>query len=448
MQWIFFPQTVDPIAAFLIGGGLLLIAMALANSLMKRIPVSNAIIYLAVGYAFGIWGTNVLRVNPVTDAPILERITEVALLVSLFSAGLKLRLPLHDSRWCLSGRLAVKTMIITIALFAALAFLLGLNLGAAILLGAVLAPTDPVLAADLRVENALDDDRLRFSLTGESGLNDATALPFVLLGLSLLQPSGEFDALRWLWHDVLWSFGAAMAIGGLLGYAVGHLVLYLRIEQKEAVGLDEFLVLSLVATVYGCAYVTQASTFLAVFAAGLAVARTTQLSEQPAVLPEYELEKLDELATEPEHAGPLMMRAVVGFNEQLERLAEIIVVTLVGALLSITSFDYRSLVLIAALILIIRPTAVNLSLFGAESAEANMKIYRAQRLLISWFGIRGIGSIYYLFYVVNRELPPQLFSLFLSTTLWAVTTSIIVHGISVTPLMNYYEKYTKRKNLM
>lgn len=437
--------TLDPLVIFSLCGGLLLIAMALLNSLMKRIPVSNAIIYLLVGYAFGIWGTNLLRVDPVAHAPILERVTEIALLVSLFAAGLKLRLPLHDSRWRLSSRLAVTTMIITIGLFAAFAFLLGLNLGAAILLGAVLAPTDPVLAADLRVENALDNDRLRFSLTGESSLNDATALPFVLLGLSLLQPSGEFDALRWFWHDVLWSFAAAIAIGGSCGYAVGRLVLYLRIEQKEAVGLDEFLVLGLVATVYGCALAAQASTFLAVFAAGLAVARTTQLTDHPAILPEYELEKLEELATEPEHAGPLMMRAVIGFNEQLERLAEITVVTLVGALLSVTSFDYRALLLIVALILIIRPVAVNLSLLGTKGGGSNIKIYRAQRLLISWFGIRGIGSIYYLFYVVNRDLPPQLFSLFLSTTLWAVTASIVVHGISVTPLMNYYEKYTKRK---
>lgn len=446
MQWIIDHLiSLDPIVIFSISGGFLLIVMALANSIMKRIPVSNAIIYLIVGYAFSQWGSHLLQVDPIAQAPLLERVTEVALLVSLFSAGLKLKRPLLDSRWRLSARLAVTTMISTIGLFAALGFLLGLNIGAAILLGAVLAPTDPVLAADLRVENTLDSDRLRFSLTGESGLNDATALPFVLLGLSLLHPPAEWDLWLWLWRDVLWSFSAALIIGGLCGYAIGHVVLYLRVEQKEAVGLDEFLVLGLLAIVYGIALAAHASTFLAVFAAGLAVTRSTRADEQPPKLPEYELEKLEELATEPEHAGPLMMRAVIGFNEQLERLAEILVVILVGTLLPKANFDYRALVLIAALILFIRPIAVNLALLDTWFPASKIKIYRAQRLMISWFGIRGIGSIYYLFFVVNRELPDSLTQLFLSTTLWCVATSIVVHGISVTPLMEKYEKYTKGK---
>jgi len=437
--------TIDRIVIFSVCGGLLLIMMALANSLLKRIPVSSAIIYLLVGYGLGLWGDELLRLNPLEHAHVLERVAEVALLVSLFSAGLKLRQPLRDSRWRLSARLAVLTMIITIACIAALAFALGLNLSAAILLGAILAPTDPVLAADLRVENTLDNDRLRFSLTGESGLNDATALPFVVLGLSLLAAPTAPNLWQWFTQDVLWSFGSGIAIGGVCGYAVGHMVLYLRTEQKEAVGLDEFLVLGLIAVVYGVALALHASTFLAVFAAGLAVTRTTDITAEPAILPAHELEALDDLATEPEHAGPLMMRAVIGFNEQLERLAEVTVVSLVGVMLSRVAVDYRAMIIVIALLVIIRPLAVNLSLFGKKTARKKMHIYPAQRLLISWFGIRGIGSVYYLFYAINRDLPRDMIGFFIATTLLVVATSIVLHGISVTPLMNYYEKNTKNK---
>jgi NhaP-type Na+/H+ or K+/H+ antiporter len=140
-----------------------------------------------------------------------------------------------------------------------------------------------------------------------------------------------------------------------------------------------------------------------------------------------------------------MMRAVIGFNEQLERLAEVTVVSLVGVMLSRVAVDYRAMIIVIALLVIIRPLAVNLSLFGKKTARKKMHIYPAQRLLISWFGIRGIGSVYYLFYAINRDLPRDMIGFFIATTLLVVATSIVFHGISVTPLMNYYEKNTKNK---
>ncbi len=128
-----------------------------------------------------------MTLNPLAHAALLERVVEVAVLISLFSVGLKLGLPLSNRHWLLPLRLAFVSMTRTVALIAAVGVLgLGLPVGSAILLGAILAPTDPVPASAVQVESSGDRDRLRFSLTGEGGLNDGTAFPFVMLGLGLL----------------------------------------------------------------------------------------------------------------------------------------------------------------------------------------------------------------------------------------------------------------------
>ena len=201
--------------------------------------------------------------DPLIYSGILERVAEVAVLISLFAVGLKLGLPLSDKGWRLPARLAIVSMTITVALIAAIGMLgLGLSLGAAVLLGAILAPTDPVLASDVQVLEASDRDRLRFSLTGEGGLNDGAAFPFVMLGLGLL---GLHDlgtaGWRWLAVDVLWAIAGGLLIGGALGTLIGRLVVYLRSRHKESVGLDEFLALGLIALAYGLAVLSQAMAF-------------------------------------------------------------------------------------------------------------------------------------------------------------------------------------------
>ncbi|HYN79347.1 MAG TPA: cation:proton antiporter, partial [Lamprocystis sp. (in: g-proteobacteria)] len=164
--------------ALIIGG--LLITMALSGTSLRRLPLSTAMLYLTTGYALGPAGLALMAPDPQTYAVTLERVAEVAVLISLFAVGLKLGLPLSDKGWRLPARLATISMTITVALIALIGTLgLGLSLGAAVLLGAILAPTDPVLASDVQVLKATDRDRLRFSLTGEGGLNDGAAFPFV-----------------------------------------------------------------------------------------------------------------------------------------------------------------------------------------------------------------------------------------------------------------------------
>jgi len=329
-------------------------------------------------------------------------------------------------------------------------FLLGLPLGAAILLGAILAPTDPVLASDVQVERPGDRDRVRFGLTGEAGLNDGAATPFVLLGLALLgQPAGaaprDLAGLlgRWLAVDVLWAVAAGLGIGWLLGYAIGRLVLYLRREHKEAVGLDDFLTLGLIALSYGAALLIHAYGFLAVFAAGLALRRVEMIAsgepseetvDDPIDLepPTGGGEQARQLATDPQRAPAYLAQAVLGFNEQLERIGEVAVVVLLGGLLRWDALPAEALWFVPLLFLAIRPLSVWVALRGSRASAG-------QRRLMAWFGVRGIGSVYYLAYALHRGLDSALADQLAALTLATVAASIVVHGISVTPLMRLYK---------
>jgi sodium/hydrogen antiporter len=253
--------------------GFLLILLALSGTVLARLPLSTAMLYLVVGLGVSPWGVGLMNADISRHTVLLERLTEVIVLVSLFTAGLKLSPGLKDRRWVLPFRLALVSMVVTVLMIAVAArYLLGLPWGACILLGGILAPTDPVLASDVQVSAPGDRDRLRFALTGEGGLNDGTAFPFVMLGLGMLglHEIGEF-AWRWFLVDGLWATASGLGVGAMLGIAVGRLVLYLRREHKEAVGLDDFLALGLIALSYGAAVLVQGYGFLAVFAAGVAL---------------------------------------------------------------------------------------------------------------------------------------------------------------------------------
>ena len=422
--------------------GVLLVLMALSAALLKRLPLTSSILYLGVGLLLGPFVSGVLRLDPVERSWLLEKFTEVAVIVSLFTAGLKLRLPFSDEEWRLPVRLALLSMTITVGLVTLVGvYGLGLPVGAAVLLGAVLAPTDPVLASDVQTENPWDVDRLRFSLTGEAGLNDGTAFPFVMLGLGLLglHELGEFWS-RWLAVDVLWAVAGGIGIGGLLGTAVGRIVLYLRREHKEAVGTDDFLALGLIALSYGGALLIHAYGFLAVFAAGAALRRIERRHTEGA--PEREVKRMlkggepEEIASHREKAPAFMAQAVLGFNEQLERIGEVAVVVLVGSMISARYLTAEALWFVPALLFVIRPVSVWLGLLGSPTTAA-------QRHLIGWFGIRGIGSIYYLAYAINHGLPPELVHTLTALTLTVVSVSVAAHGITVTPLMSLYKRGRK-----
>lgn len=428
--------------ACIVAGGLL-IAMTLGGSFIARLPLSAAMLYLGVGVAISPVGLGLLKLDALKNTVLLERLTEVAVLISLFTAGMKLEFRPGDGRWRTPVQLATVSMVLTVAAVTALGvYVLNLPLGAAVLLGAILAPTDPVLASDVQVANPGDRDRLRFGLTGEGGLNDGTAFPFVMLGLGLLGLHELGDGgWRWWAIDVLWAVAGGLALGWLLGTLVGRAILYLRMRHREALGSDEFIALGLIGLTYGLALLSHTYGFLAVFAAGLALRRIDEPHVRPQApppaAPGEALSPAEQEASGAE-APAHMMRAVERFNSQLESFVEVAIVLAVGVLVATTRFRTEVLWFIPVLFLVIRPLAVYIGLVGTP-------VKGAQRRLMSWFGIRGIGSLYYLLYAINHDIERALAQQLLSITLAVVVASVIAHGISVTPLMKRYEARKPRR---
>lgn len=504
----------DPFALWSLIIGVLLVLMALSGTLLSRLPISTSMLYLAVGVAMGPVLFDLAAPELFGDSVLVERLTEVAVLISLFTSGLKLSPGLSDRRWRLPLRLAFGSMAVTVGLIALAGWaVLGLSPGAAILLGAILAPTDPVLASDVQLEAPEDGDRLRFSLTGEGGMNDGTAFPFVMLGLGLLglHELGEFG-WRWVAVDLVWAVVAGLGIGAAAGTLVGRLVLYLRRRHREATGLDEFLALGLIALAYGAALLASAYGFLAVFAAGVALRRVERIETRKAAgaeavgteavgaeavgaealgttpagndapgskagradpaaghavdrgtdggpdtvmdatskgdrpppnspVPLAELVSghvdLEEVATHPKHAPAWLALSVLQFNERIERIGEVTVMLLIGALLWSVDLPREALWFVPLLFIVIRPLSVRIGLAGSRTT-------RTQRRLIGWFGIRGIGSLYYLAYAITHGLTGPEGDMLAGMTLAVIVSSVVAHGVSVTPLMKLYARIGPR----
>ena len=406
--------------------GVLLIVIALLGRLLDRLPVSPAMIYLLVGFALGPAALNLLELHPLRELQMLEFLSEAALLVALFTVGIKLRVPVGDWRWSLPLRLATLTMVATILGIALVAWLfLDFSLGLALILGAALAPTDPVLASEVQLRSPEDRDALRFGLTGEGGLNDGTAFPFVLLALGLLGAGdADFGLLRWLTIDVFWSVTMGLAVGFAVGTALATGVRALRKRFSNAVIFDEFLLLGVIAFSYGIALALHTLGFLAVFAAGLALRRADDIHAAAQV----EVDK------------PPLTPSMLSVNEQLERIAEVAIVLLVGVMISTGYWSWVGLTLAGALFTVIRPLSVWFGLIGMPTAPM-------QSRLLGWFGIRGIGSFYYAMYAVNYG-SDQILSApaeqLLSCIFTVIAASIVVHGVSAAPLMEAYQRRGSR----
>ena len=418
--------------------GALLLAMGLSSSLLKRSPFTSAIVYLAVGLLVGPTVLNLFHFNPLKEAALMEVLTEVAVLISLFSAGVKMPVPFTFARWRTPILLATASMTITVAAVAAFAhYVLGMPLGAGILLGAIVAPTDPVLATDVQIRHPGDRDQLRFNLTCEAGMNDGSAFPFVVLGLGLLglHDLGDFG-LRWLFVDVLWATAAGIAIGVAAGVGLARLSAKLRRPPHQHELMDDFLGLGLIGAVYGVSVLVNAWGFLAVFFAAVALRQTElqlakaaqplqALSPAPAAVP-----TADTPAPEAKPETLVSIGSLV-FKEHLERLSEVVLVLLVGGSLFVNSWSGEAVALALFLFVIARPLSVFAALLGGRTP---LRI----KSMTGWFGVRGIGSLYYLMYAIGHGLPEPLALTMVQMTLIVVTLSILLHGTSVKPLMGRF----------
>ena len=428
---------------FVLVGGLLL-ARGLTAPMLRRLPVTPAIIYLAVGVLVGPTVFNAFHFNPVQESALLEVLTEVAVLISLFSAGVKMPLGVSFARWRAPVLLASVSMAVSVGLVAAFAwYLLGLPLGAAVLLGAILAPTDPVLATDVQTRHPGDRDQLRFTLTCEAGMNDGSTFPFVMLGLGLLglHELGDFG-LRWVLVDALWATFAAIAIGIVCGVALAHASSKLRGHPPRHELMDDFLGLGMIGVVYGLSVLVDTWGFLAVFFGAVAL-RQTELKLAGADPDEPEHSSIDRDNSESENASPdsgappTVSGGSLIFKEHLERLSELMLVLLIGGTLFLDSWSWRAVGLALFLFVVARPVSVFIGLLGTHTSWP-------VRGMVGWFGVRGIGSLYYLMYAIQHGLPEDLAVDLVGLTLITVTLSIVVHGISVKPLMNRFLRHRER----
>jgi len=414
--------------------GLLLLGMVLINSLLHRLPLTSPMVYLAAGWALGPSVIDALRPDPFVNAAVLERIAEVGLLLSLFTVGLQLKVPLRDRRWRLPLKLAFLSLSLMVGLVAAVGvLLLGLDLGLAILLGAILAPTDPVLATALQPEEGTVSHPVSFTLAAEGGLNDGAAYPFVLLGLAVMG-LGERPLLQWLLVDLAWATVGGLAIGAALGALVGKSVVLLRSRRGQALGLDVFLGLGLIGTSYGLAHLCAVSGFLAVLAAGLALARVREepVRGEPALQAPSAAagHSYATLAGHSHHASETMRVSVEDFNEQMEKISEMGLVLLVGAMLHYAPVTFATWWFVPLLLLVLRPLSV-LPAYAGERAGA------VQVALAGWFGIRGVGSLFYLLLALRAGVAGAAADTLVSLTLWTVAASIVLHGLSARPLMRW-----------
>jgi NhaP-type Na+/H+ or K+/H+ antiporter len=449
--------------AWMAVSGALLLTMALSSAYIKRLPISTSIVYLGVGIALGPLGFGVVSID-VRDAPWFERLTELAVIVSLFVCGAKLRLPVGAPAWRAPLRLAGPLMLVTIAGVTAFAHWgLDLPLGAARLLGAVLAPTYPVLASAIAVESASDRDRVRYGLSGEAGLNDGAAFPFVVLGLLWLEHGGPGEWLAgWALHRLLWAVPAGLLLGYVLGRLLGHLAVHIRARERDTAAPSDFLALAIIALAYVGAEAIGAWGFLSVFASGLglrhAESRVVREFPHPALAGRGQLAAREErLATvtgpeahdshppaenlvakisadelqEPSVAAGTLLAEVLSFGDTAERLLEVLLVLLTGIAV-VQHWDARAFAIAFVLFVVVRPLGAQLSLLGTPTTLA-------QRALIGWFGVRGIGSLYYLAYALNHGLPEELAGEVSALTLSLVCISVAVHGTTAQPLLKRYE---------
>lgn len=408
--------------------GMLLLVVGFTFSWLKSLPITSAIVYLLVGCLVGPMGLGLFHFNPLKESALLELLTELAVLISLYCAGVKMPAPITWPRWRTPVLLAVVSMSLTVGLVTLFGYYwLALPLGAAVLLGAVIAPTDPVLATEVQVRHADDSDRLRFALTCEAGINDGSAFPFVMLGLGLLGLHDLGDAGgRWLVVDVAWATLAGIGIGVLTGWAAGCLVHRLRTTFAGMAFLESFLGLGLIALAYGICLLTGAWGFLGVFSAAVALRHTeVRLAARRA----ESLRRVHADGAADSERGDIQVHvseSSLVFNEHLERISEIVLVLMIGGSLFWNSWSWRAVGFAAFLFLVARPISVYLGLLGSGSS---MRI----RHLAGWFGVRGIGSMYYLMYAIQHGLPQDLGLELLHLTLVAVALSILVHGLSVKP---------------
>jgi NhaP-type Na+/H+ or K+/H+ antiporter len=384
---------------------------------LGRRPLSYPIIYVAGGAILFSLPLGLTTPDPIEHRQTTEILTEIGVITALMGTGLAINKAPGLRAWELTWRLLGITMPLTIAAVTGLGWwVLGLTPAAAILLGAVLAPTDPVLASDVQIPGPSvddEDDDVRFALTSEAGLNDGLAFPFINLAI-LVAVQGTTPA-AWL-SEFMWvEVGYKLGVGLLAGLLVGRLLGWAIFARQSPLPHTGDGMISLAATfiTYAGAEMIGGYGFLAVFVAAVVIRNQ-----------------------ERKHAYLDQMHE---FSDQIERLLSTVVLILFGgALVSgvVGYLDWRAVVVAVLIVFVGRPLA---GLVGLVVSP----VTGASRAAISFFGIRGVGSFFYLAYASNQVEFLQI-ELVWAVTALVVLISVVVHGVTATPVMAHLDRQIDR----
>ncbi|MEV7533090.1 cation:proton antiporter [Streptomyces hydrogenans] len=402
--------------AVYLAAGIGALGAAVVPQVVFRRPLSMPMLFLAVGMLAGLWA--VPTVDPVRSRLWVEHATELCVIVSLMGAGLALNRPVGRRGWAGAWRLLGIGMPLTIVATTAAALILGWPLAPALLLAAVLSPTDPVLAAEVRVGEPTDDpddeDEVRFSLTAEAGLNDGLAFPFVLAALAVAAaPAGTAGwAAEWFLVDVLVRIAVGVAVGVVTGWVLGWMFFRARPRAlRLSEHMEGFVAIGATFVAYGAAELSRGYGFLAVFVTACTIR-----------------------AAERDHGYHKVLH---GFTEQIERLLTVFLLFLLGGYLvthGLPSLTWQGALVAVLLLLVVRPAAGYAALLGGATGPQ-------ERLVTAVYGIRGVGSLFYLAYALGHT---GLFAAY-ADRLWAVVSftvflSVFLHGATAAPVIQRLDR--------
>ena len=385
-----------------LGAGIIL-AFWIPRFFSGREPAASALLILAGTLAFAVLPGMPAAIDPRSAPRVWEYVSELAVIVALFGTGLRIDSLTGYRRWQPTIRLLIVAMPLTILAVALLGYwLAGMTLAGAILLGAVLAPTDPVLAGDVQVGPPTEggEHPVRFTLTAEAGLNDGLAFPFVYLGLIVAAEGftpGQI-AFEWFPRDVIYRIGVGAASGAAIGWLLGKILFFFPRGNVLARTGSGVLALAGVLFCYGATELLEGYGFIAAFVSGLALRRI-----------------------EEKHSFHARLHA---FSEAIEHALTAVILLLIGGILPLlwSELDWQHAAVGLALILVVRPLAGWVSLLRTD-------LLGRQRLVVATFGVRGIGSIYYLGFATSH------FEFVNEGQLWAtiaftILISTVLHGLT------------------
>ncbi len=395
--------------------GLIALSMAWIPAFSKKLGISYSIVYLVLGIILYLVlpGTLLPLPDPLANETFTIHATELVIIISLMGTGIKIDRPFSFKNWQSPLRLVFIAMIICIGLTLVFGFtFLNLDLASAVLLGAVLAPTDPVLADDVQVgpPNEKTVSETKFSLTAEAGMNDGMAFPFTWLAITLAMIAQGINGslITWFGYDVIFKILVGLGLGFLSGKLIGLLLFNLTDKYKFFKTREGFLAISLTLAVYGLTEIALGYGFIAVFVCAVTLRNAERKHDYH--------------------------RNMHSFTEQIEKLLVAVVLVFFGGSLVngiLDALTWQMAAFSLFFLFIIRPVSAYLSLF-------KIKYQKYERLLISFYGIRGMGSVFYLAYAfqtVKFDYEKELWALVAFTIL----LSIIIHGLTATKAMKCLE---------